>query len=201
MVEIAMSPSRSFSSRQRAASNCDSRARLPQPLDDAFAHFGGGLSGEGDREDVIGFDAGAQQVDVALDEHTRLAGPGGRLEHDVRGIDGVDAPCAGDAATSVLSNGRRQIADIVLPAHGGEAARLAAEDVVGCRRELAALDRVQGVREPLLRSASERLGPAVPLVNERHDPFRPLEGQVHGFAERPLRPRFDARAAVRRTAP
>jgi hypothetical protein len=41
---------------------------------------------------VIRIDARAQQVHVALDEHPRLAGPGGRLEDDVlRRIDGVAA--------------------------------------------------------------------------------------------------------------
>ena len=61
-----------------------------QPLDDALAHLGGGLAREGDGEDVLRFDAGAQQVDVALHEHARLAGAGRCLEDDVlRGIDGV----------------------------------------------------------------------------------------------------------------
>ena len=90
MVEIAISPSRSFSSRQRRRVELRQPRRLPKPFDDAFAHFGGSLPRKGDREDVIGVDAGAQQVDVALDEHTGLAGPGRRLEHDVAGrIDGV----------------------------------------------------------------------------------------------------------------
>ena len=67
-------------------------ARLLQPIDDALPHLGGGLARERDREDVIRLDAGAQQVDVALDEHARLAGAGRRLEDDVlRRIDGVGA--------------------------------------------------------------------------------------------------------------
>ena len=84
IVEIAMSPSRSRSvapaRRGRAA---DVRLRLLQPLDDPLPHLGGGLARERDREDVLGLDAGAQQVDVALDEHARLARAGRGLEHDV----------------------------------------------------------------------------------------------------------------------
>ena len=42
-----------------------------------------------------GIDAGAQQVDVAVDEHARLAGAGRRFERDVEaGIDGALAPGA-----------------------------------------------------------------------------------------------------------
>ena len=58
-------------------------ARLAQAVDDPLAHLGGRLARERDREDVIGIDAGAQQIHVALDEHTRLARAGRRLEHDV----------------------------------------------------------------------------------------------------------------------
>jgi hypothetical protein len=65
-------------------------ARLLQPVDDALPHFGRRLAREGDREDVIRFDAGAQQVDVSLHQHARLAGSRGGFEDDVlRGIDGV----------------------------------------------------------------------------------------------------------------
>ena len=67
-------------------------ARFFQALDDALAHFRGRLAGERDREDVIRLDARAQQVDVPLDEHARLAGSGRRFEHDVlRRIDGGGA--------------------------------------------------------------------------------------------------------------
>ena len=58
-------------------------ACLFQPLDDPLPHLGGGLSGERDREDVLGLDARQQQVDVAFDEHARLARAGRGLEHDV----------------------------------------------------------------------------------------------------------------------
>src|SRR6185369_3777127 len=42
--------------------------RLLQALDNALTHLGGGLAREGDGEDVVGIDAGEQQVDVALDQ-------------------------------------------------------------------------------------------------------------------------------------
>ena len=164
-------PSRS---RQRAASNSREPARLPQPLDDPLPHLRRGLARERDREDVVGLDAGAQQVDVALDEHARLAGAGRRFEHDVlRRIDArmrgrrVGQQRCGSSRTesriatcgrpscirSSSSNGSvgSDVADVVLPAHGREAARLAPPHIVGRRRELAALDRVDGVGEPLLR--------------------------------------------------
>ena len=70
------------------------------------AHLGRGLAREGDREDVVGLDAGAQQVDVALDEHARLAGAGRRFEHDVlRRIDGGARGASGSGASS--TNGSR----------------------------------------------------------------------------------------------
>ncbi len=65
-------------------------ARLLQPIDDALPHLGGGFAREGDGEDVVRLDTGAQQVDVALDQHARLARAGRRFEHHVlRRIDGV----------------------------------------------------------------------------------------------------------------
>ena len=64
-------------------------AGFPQPLHDALAHFGGGLASEGDGQDVVGIDAGKEQVDVPLDQHPRLAGARRSLKHDVlRWIDG-----------------------------------------------------------------------------------------------------------------
>ncbi len=58
-------------------------ARLLQPLDDPLTHLGGGFARERDGQNLVGLDARAQQVHVALDEHTRLPGPGGRFEDDV----------------------------------------------------------------------------------------------------------------------
>ncbi len=55
-----------------------------QPREDAIAHLGSGLAGEGDRQDVARLDAGANQVDVAVDEHVRLARAGRGLEHDIQ---------------------------------------------------------------------------------------------------------------------
>ncbi len=149
--------------------------RLPKPFDDAFAHLGGGLAREGDREDVIGVDAGAQQVDVALDEHTRLARPGGRLEHDVAGrIDGVftgrgvrclrHSPSCTRRRNCTARTGRRRRAwagtrrarwrRAYPPAAAALCASVSARPFVGCE--------------------------------EGNDPLRSLEGQIHGFAERPL---------------
>ena len=72
---LQVAPARGVELRQAAG--------LLQAIDDALPHFGGGLAGEGDREDIVGLDAGAQQVDVALHEHPRLACSRGRLEDDV----------------------------------------------------------------------------------------------------------------------
>ena len=63
------------------------RRALPQRGHDALAHLGGRLARERDGEDVRRIDAGAQQVDVAIDEHARLAGAGRRLERDVEARD------------------------------------------------------------------------------------------------------------------
>ena len=83
MVETAISPRRSLRSRHLTQIDRRQPADVTQTLDDALAHLGGGLSGERDGEDMVGIDAGAQQIDVAIDQDTRLAGAGRRLEHDV----------------------------------------------------------------------------------------------------------------------
>ena len=84
-----MSPSRSRSSRHRAASSSEVRLASRRRSTMRCAHFRGGLPREGDGENVIGIDAGEQEVDIALDEHARLAGAGRGLQHDVlRRIDG-----------------------------------------------------------------------------------------------------------------
>ncbi len=57
--------------------------RRTQRPEDALAHLRGRLPRERDGEDVGGIDACAQQVDVPVDEHARLAGSGGRLERHV----------------------------------------------------------------------------------------------------------------------
>ena len=54
-----------------------------EPIDDALPHLGCGLARECDGENVIGLDAGAQQVDVPLHEDAGLSGAGGRFQHDV----------------------------------------------------------------------------------------------------------------------
>ena len=95
MVEMAISPRRPRRSRQRAASSARRPARFFQPLDDPLPHLGGGLAREGDRQDVLGLDAGSQQVDVALHEHARLAGAGGGFEHDVSGRIDRETPGVG----------------------------------------------------------------------------------------------------------
>ena len=47
-------------------------ARLLEAVDDPLPHLGRGLARERDREDVIGLDASAQEVDVPLHKHTGL---------------------------------------------------------------------------------------------------------------------------------
>ena len=105
--------------------------RRAQRGDDPLAHLGGRLAREGDREDVRRVDAGTQQVDVAVDQHARLAGARRRLERDVEPrIDGARAslPVARvDArfdrlapprtAAKQLSDRQLLIADVVLAAH------------------------------------------------------------------------------------
>ena len=77
---LEIPPSRGIHLRQAA--------RFAQPLDDTLAHLGGGFPRERDRQDVIGIDAGTQQVDVAFNEHARLPRTRGGLEDDVLG--GID---------------------------------------------------------------------------------------------------------------
>ena len=132
-----------------------------QLRDDALAHLGGGLAGEGDGQDVRGIDADAQQVDVALHQHRRLAGAGRGLEHDVVArIDGVGARrlvgrerarrCRdrvgarrpGSSSKSNSPGCGLFVTDVVLAAHRREAAEVAGEQIVGGDRERAGLDRV-----------------------------------------------------------
>ena len=90
MVLMAMSPDRSRMSRHDLPSGPpDVGTLLRSSVKNAAAHLGRRLARERDREDVCGIDAAAQEIEVAIDEHVRLAGAGRRLEHDVvRGIDG-----------------------------------------------------------------------------------------------------------------
>ena len=67
----------------------------PQRRTNPLAHLGCCLAREGDRQDVCRIHAGAKQVDVAIDEHARLAGPGRRLESHV--ISRVYCPYASGA--------------------------------------------------------------------------------------------------------
>ena len=70
--------------------NLAALSRRAECRDNPLAHLGRGLACEGHGEDVRRIDAGAQQVDVAIDEHARLAGPRRRLErHVVARIDGA----------------------------------------------------------------------------------------------------------------
>ena len=110
---MAMSPVRSRSSRQRAARNLAACGRRAQRRQDALAHLGGRLAREGHRQDVRRIDAGPQQVDVAIDEHARLAGAGRGLERDVEAR--IDGPLAAGAVARVdprlaASPGRRRTA-------------------------------------------------------------------------------------------
>src|SRR5262245_21858977 len=91
-----------------------------------------------------------------------------------------------DTAAGSSSNGRSgsNVADIILPADGGEGARLAAPDIVRGWRELSSRDGVDRIGEPLL-GVGEDLGPLVGFRIQRHDATRTLEGEVHRLAERP----------------
>ncbi len=56
----------------------------PQLIARPLAQLGRGLVGEGEGEDCVGRDAvGGDQVAVAVDEHSGLAGAGARFEQDV----------------------------------------------------------------------------------------------------------------------
>ena len=57
--------------------------RRAQRGDDPLTHLGGRLAREGDRKDVRWVDTGTEQVDIAVDQHARLAGARRRLERDV----------------------------------------------------------------------------------------------------------------------
>ena len=129
-----MSPRRSCRSRHRAEIELRQPARVAQALDDALAHLGGGLSRERDRENVVGIDAGAQQIDVAIDQDARLAGAGRRLEHDVLGRDRRRTRARRDGRwpleletlalhdLSSSSNGSlgSDVTNVVLPAHAAK---------------------------------------------------------------------------------
>src|SRR5688572_2271243 len=82
------------------------------------------------------------------------------------------------------SNGSRSsnVANVVLPAYGREAAGLAAIYVVGLRRKLSATDCIDRVHQPLLRLAEHSIAIA---GEQRHDTPWPLERQVHRFAQHP----------------
>jgi len=60
-------------------------------------------------------------------------------------------------------------------------------DVVRRRGELAALDRVERIGEPLLCFGQDLI-PLRARGKDRHDPFRAFERKVRCFAETPLPP-------------
>ncbi len=82
-------------------------ARFFQALDDSLPHFGGRLAGEGDGQDVLGLDSSPQQVDVALDQHARLAGAGRSFEHDIPGWIDSGTPGRGVGQGVVARQARR----------------------------------------------------------------------------------------------
>ncbi len=125
-------------------------ARLLQPIDDALPHLGRGLAREGDREDVIRLDAGAQQVDVALDQHARLAGAGRRLEDDVLRRDRRRCARARrrPAKRPVVELGCRGAAASV-----GSAAPTRLGECPRCQPDRSADSRVGGPRPPRRRTA------------------------------------------------
>ena len=121
----------------------------------------------------------AQQVEVAIDEHVRLAGAGRRLEHDVvrridrsvtrsrvgelseKGSGGIFADPSEippDPFSRSSSNGSQlDVANVVLPAHGGVRAAGAHHGVGGRRRKLAAPNPVDGVEQPRLGIEQRRV--------------------------------------------
>ena len=147
--------------------------RVAQGGHDALAHFRRRLAREGQREDLSGIDAGAQQVDVAIDENPRLAGAGRCLERDVE--PGIHGPFASGTVAGVdprldglgrlprrscalargeggsSSNGSRKLVTVhvVLPADGHEGAPRADDRIVRARRKLASLDPVDHREESL----------------------------------------------------
>ena len=183
MVLIAMSPSRSRRSRQRAASISPVAAALWR-----LCRMRSRISAAALRVKVIarmlaGSTPRLQQVGVAIDEHARLARAGGRLEHDVPRRDPrqprdrrrrADPTAAGAAGSS---NGRRGVdvlerGDIILPAHAGIRARGAQVRLHGRGGKTPRLDR----RRPRRRIA--------PALVERLRALAPRSGRSTSPASR-----------------
>ena len=79
-----IAPSRSIDLRHTAG--------FLQALDDSLPHFRGRFPRKRDRQNVVGIDAGTEQIDVALHQHAGLSRAGRRLEdHVVQRIDGIGA--------------------------------------------------------------------------------------------------------------
>src|SRR3954469_6780252 len=88
------------------------------------------------------------------------------------------------AAIRAPASGCVTPSDIVGPAHAEEAARFTAEHIVGGRRKLTALDRVNGVREPLLGVRND-IATGRLSSEQRHNATRAFEGNVHRLAKLP----------------
>src|SRR5436309_10487276 len=84
------------------------------------------------------------------------------------------------------SNGSRgsNIANVILPAHRRERARLAPPDVVRRRRKITARDGINRLDEALLGVGHHSQAVRV-RRKQRNDAARPLERQVYRFAEAP----------------
>src|SRR5437764_13029519 len=87
------------------------------------------------------------------------------------------AEVSGPETTASSKGSRGSLTDVILPADRREAAALAAIHIVGLGRKIAGGDRVESVREPLLR-VGEHLCPVDRRRKERDDTARPLEGDV-----------------------
>ncbi len=119
-----------------------SRPAARSVSDDALAHLGGCLPRERERQNLRGIDTFAQQVDVAIDEHARLARPCRRFERHVESrIDGSLAAPIGSRASSPRFFRDRvprqravtaQSLHVVLPAHGGYAQKSQMISSCGC---------------------------------------------------------------------
>ena len=85
MVLMAISLEPAAQRLPRVGRDLPMLARPGELGDDARAHLGGRLAGEGDGQHAPRVDAGGEQVEVAIDEHLGLAGAGRGLERHVHG--------------------------------------------------------------------------------------------------------------------
>src|SRR6186713_3652259 len=88
------------------------------------------------------------------------------------------------AAARATESGYDAVSDIVFPADCGKTTGFTAKHVVGRGREVATLNRRDGVREPLL-CVGQHITFCRFRGEQRDDALRPLEGDVHRLDELP----------------